>query len=423
VITGSAAFTPIGDDAASIWQALCDGRSGVDIIQSFDSSRLPCRFAGEVRNFVAKQYFSNKDPKEKEAGKGLRKMARAIQLALVTSKRTMADAKVERGQLDSTRFGVEFGSAMMAIELADLAAASRISSNGQPGQANLQEWGAKGLDTIEPTWMLKYLPNMPACHVTILHDAQGPSNSHTGGDISGLQALGEAYRIIQRAQADFMLAGAADSKLEPLVQARHNLFFPFTRRTHSPQTSVRPFDRDRDGCVLSEGSALFAVEALEHAQKRGAAIQAEIVGFGAAVDLSRDGSGLARAMRAALREAGISPTDVDHVNAHGFATPHADLWEGRGLREVFGLHGPPVFAAKGFIGHCGAAAGTVELLFSLLALQNGALPGSINCDHPDPECGVNVHTGALRPINKPYALKLGFTDLGQCAAMILRRWE
>ena len=234
VITGSAAITPIGSDAASIWQSLCAGRSGVAVIQSFDPSPLPCRFAGEVRDFVARQHFNNKDPKEKEAGKGLRKMARAIQLALVTSKRTMTDAKVERGQLDSTRFGVDLGSAMLAIELADLAAASKASSNGQPGQVDLQEWGAKGLDTIEPTWMLKYLPNMAACHITILHDAQGPSNSHTGGDISGLQALGEAFRIIQRAQADFMLAGAADSKLEPLIQARHNLFFPFTRRREEP---------------------------------------------------------------------------------------------------------------------------------------------------------------------------------------------
>ena len=211
--------------------------------------------------------------------------------------------------------------------------------------------------------------------------------------------------------------------MEPLVQARHNLFFPFTRRLDSPQSSVRPFDRDRDGCVLSEGSAIFAVEALDHAQKRGAEIQAEIVGFGAAVDLTREGRGLAQAMRAALRDAGIAPADVDHVNAHGLATRESDLWEGRGLREVFGPDSPPVFAAKGFIGHCSAAAGAVELLFSLLALQNGALPGSINCDYLDPECGVNVHTGLPRPINKPYALKLGFTDLGQCAAIVLRRWD
>jgi 3-oxoacyl-[acyl-carrier-protein] synthase II len=423
VITGSAAFTPIGSDPATIWQALGDGRSGVAAIQSFDASRLPCRFAGEVRNFVAKQHFNNKDPKEKEAGKGLRKMARAIQLGLVTSKLTMVSAGVERGQLDSTRFGVDIGSALLALELPDLSAAAKVSSNGQPGQVNLQEWGAKGLETIEPTWMLKYLPNMPACHITILHDAQGPSNSHTGGDISGLEAMGEAFRIIQRSQADFMLAGAADSKLEPLVQARHSLFFPFTRRAQEPEKAVRPFDRDRDGCVIGEGAALFAVEALEHAQKRGAVIQAEIVGFGAAVDLKRNCDGLARAMCAALRQAGITPADVDHVNAHGLATQEADRWEGRGLRAVFGPAGPPVFAAKGFIGHCGAAAGTVELFFSLLAMQNGALPGSINCDQLDPECGVNVHTGAPRPLRTPYALKLGFTDLGQCAAMVLRRWE
>src|SRR5262245_49212170 len=316
VITGSGALTPIGSDAAGIWKSLCAGHSGVSVIQSFDPSNLPCRFAGEMRDFVARQHFSNKDPREKEAGKGLRKMARGIQLALVTSKLTMADAKVERGQLDSTRFGVDLGSAMLAIELADLAGASKISSIGRPGQVDLQEWGAKGLDTIEPTWMLKYLPNMAACHITILHDAQGPSNSHTGGDISGLQAIGEAYRIVQRAQADFMLAGSADSKLEPLVQARHNLFFPFTKRRQEPEKSVRPFDLERDGCVIGEGSALFAVENLEHAERRGATIQAEIVGFGAAVDRERTGSGLARAMRAAMGEARIAPADVDHVNAH-----------------------------------------------------------------------------------------------------------
>jgi 3-oxoacyl-[acyl-carrier-protein] synthase II len=350
-------------------------------------------------------------------------MARAIQLALVTSKLTMANAKVERGQLDSTRFGVELGSSLLAIELPDLASASRLSSNGQPGQVDLQAWGAKGLDTIEPTWMLKYLPNMAACHITILHDAQGPSNSHTGGDISGLQAMGEAFRIIQRGQADFMLAGAADSKLEPLIQTRHSLFFPFTRRQDAPEKAVRPFDQKRDGCVIGEASALFALEDLEYAKKRGAPIQAEIVGFGAAVDLERNGTGLARAMRAALREAGISPHDIDHVNAHGLATRESDIWEGRGLRDVFGPTCPPVFAAKGLIGHCGAAAGTVELFFSLLALQKGMLPGTANCDQPDPECGVNVHNGALRAMSKPYVVKLGFTDLGQCAAMVVRHWE
>jgi 3-oxoacyl-[acyl-carrier-protein] synthase II len=287
----------------------------------------------------------------------------------------------------------------------------------------LKEWGAKGLETVEPTWMLKYLPNMPACHVTILHDAQGPSNSLTGGDIAGLQALGEAYRIIQRDQADFMLAGAADSKLSPLVHARHALFFPLTQRKEEPAKAVRPFDRDRDGCVLSEGSAVYAVEELEHARRRGVSIQAEIAGYGSAVDVRRDGSGLARAIRAAVQQANIKPADVDHINAHGLATLESDIWEARGLREVFGANGPPVFAAKGFIGHCGAAAAAVELYFSMQALQEGALPGSINCEHPDPECGIPVHTGSPRLVSKPHVLKLSFTDLGQCAAMVLRRWE
>jgi 3-oxoacyl-[acyl-carrier-protein] synthase II len=423
VITGSAALTPIGNDATTIWQSLCNGRSGVARIQSFDPANLPCPLAGEVRGFVAKEHFSNKDPKEKEAGKGLRKMARAIQMALVASKLTMADAKIERGDLDPTRFGVEFGTNMMGLELDDLVSAAKISSSGRPGHVDLQAWGAKGLDTVEPTWMLKYLPNMPACHVTILHDAQGPSNSLTGGEISGLQALGEALRILQRSQADFMLAGAADSKMAPLVQSRYNLFFPFTRRHETPEKAVRPFDRDRDGCVLGEGAALFAVEELEHAQRRGANITAEIAGFGSAVDLRHDGSGLARAMRAALREANIGPADLDHINAHGLATVEADLWEARGLKEVFADTRVPVFAAKGFVGHCGAASGAVELLFSVMALQEGSLPGTINCDNPDPACGLPMHTDTPRLVRKPFVLKLGFTDLGQCAAIVLRRWD
>jgi 3-oxoacyl-[acyl-carrier-protein] synthase II len=278
------------------------------------------------------------------------------------------------------------------------------------------------LDRVEPKWMLKYLPNMAACHISILHDCQGPSNSMTASDVAGLLAAGESYRILGRGQADLFLTGANDSKLSALGLARHSLTLPMTKRNDDPAGAVRPFDAGRDGTAIGEGACVIAMESLEHALMRGAKPRAEVVGFGASFDGARDGSGLMRAIRAALREATIDPEDIDHIvsNAAGFV--EQDAWEARALNTVFG-ETVPVYAPKGAIGHMGAASGPVELAFAVMALERGVLPPTINCEQRDPSCPVYVHTTGTRPVSRPFSLKIGYTDLGQCAAMVLRRWE
>jgi 3-oxoacyl-[acyl-carrier-protein] synthase II len=415
VITGVGVLAPVGLDRAAYWSALQAGVSGIRPVRSMDVSALPYRIAGEVEGFDAKRYLEQKQRKQ------LRMMARSIQLGVCAAQIAMDDAGAKKGQIDPTRFGVEFGSAMIATELEDLVEGARVSSNCAPGAVDLHAWGAEGMKAITPLWMLKYLPNMTACHVSIIHDAQGPNNSITESDVASLLAIGEAYRVLERDAADFFLVGGGDSKLNPLSFVRHSLFQPLTPRNDPPAEVYRPFDRERDGMVLGEASAVFALEELEHAKRRGARVLAEVAGFGAAFDRKRDGSGMARAIRAALKQAGITPDQVDHVNAHGVGTVEGDAWEARGIVAALGAD-VPVWAVKPAIGNTGTAAGAVETAASVLALHHGEVPATLNYRNPDPACPVNV-TREPRPVTKPYAVKVGATDLGQCAAVVLRRWE
>ena len=418
VLTGMGLITPIGSDAASYWESLRAGRGGVRAVSSFDASALPCRIAAEVPGFDAKQYVDKKDRR------GLKVMARSIQLAVAGAQRALDDSGVDKAKLDPTRFGVEFGSGLIASELEELGDASQLSANCQPGVIDLEKWGGPGLGTIPPLWMLKYLPNMLACHVSILHNAQGPNNSVTESDAASLLAMGEAFRILTRDGADFFLVGGAESKINPLSMVRQCLYEPLSRRNEEPARACRPFDRHRDGLVIGEGAAVLVLEELEHARRRGATIYAEVVGFGAAFDRKKTGAGLARAVRAALADAGIGPGAVDHVNAHGLSTVEADAWEARGLGEVFGgaREPVPVFAPKSYLGNLGAGAGTTELAASVLALRHGLVPATLNYEEPDPACPVPV-TADARPPVRPYVVKVNFTPMGQCAALVLRKWE
>jgi 3-oxoacyl-[acyl-carrier-protein] synthase II len=419
VITGIGIISPIGRNADSYWHSLEEGRSGIRPIQAFDASGLPVRFAGEIPDFNAKDFV------EKENRKSLRVMARTIQLAVAGAQRALEDGMVDKSKLDPTRFGVEFGAGLIASELIDLADAAHVSANCQPGRVDLEKWGEQGLPVIQPLWMLKYLPNMLACHISILHDAQGPNNSITESDVASLLALGEAYRILVRDQADFFLAGGAESKLNPLSLVRQCLFEHLSHRNEAPEKACRPFDRERDGIVLGEGAGVFVVEELQHARRRGARIYAEIVGFGAAFDPTLTGDGLSRAVRAALDDAGVGPEEVDHINAHGLATRDSDVWEARCLHEVFGHCSPavPVLAAKSYIGNLGAGGSTTELAASLLGMPHGCVPPTLNYEQPDPDCPVPVLAGAPRPIIRPYVVKVSFTQMGQCAAMVVRQWN
>ncbi len=418
VLTGAGIINPLGLDTASFWEALRAGQSGVKAITAFDASGLTTRIAGQIPGFDAKNYIA------KQARKSLRVMARTIQLAVAAAQLALDDARVAKDKIDPTRFGVEFGSGLLATDLEDIAPAAQLSANCKPGVVDLEKWGEQGLPNIAPLWMLKYLPNMLACHVSVLHNAQGPNNSITESDVASLLALGEAYRIIRRDQADFFLVGGADSKVNPLSMVRQCLFAPLSRRNDAPERASRPFDRRRDGLVVGEGAGVVVLEELEHARKRGARIYAEMVGFGAAFDRGHTGKGLARAIRTALEQAGLGPEDLDHVNAHGLSTPAADAWEARGLQEVFGdcARPVPVFAAKSYFGNLGAGSDVTELSASLLAVHHGLVPRTLNYEEPDPVCPVPVLT-EVAEVRRPHFLKVGFTEMGQCGAVVCRKWE
>jgi 3-oxoacyl-[acyl-carrier-protein] synthase II len=422
VISGIGALNALGPNTAAVWNAVLEGQCGIRPITLFDASGLPVRIAAEMAEFDAKKYIPKED---KEARKSLRMMARAIELAVAASNLALADGAVDKSKLDRTRFGCEFGSGLIAMELKDVGDAALLCTNGTPGKVDMKRWGREGLESIEPLWMLKYLPNMLACHVSILHDAQGPNNSITESDVASLLALGEAHRILERDGADLFLVGGAESKVNPLSMVRQCLFEPLSHRNEEPARACRPFDRKRDGLVLGEGGTVMVVEELEHAKKRGARIYAEVIGFGAAFDARKSGSGIARAIRAALSQAGITPQDLDHINAHGLGSIDSDAWEARGLHEVFGSCSPaiPVIALKSAIGNMGAGAGLTELAISILGQYHGRMPSTLNYEEPDPACPVTVQTGAPRPVRSPYALKIGFTQMGQCAAVVVRKFE
>lgn len=418
VITGVGVITPIGEGTGKFWESLEARRSGIRLIQAFDPGTLPCRMAGECLEFDAKSYVEKKDRKS------LRIMARAIQLAVCAAQLAMDDCGVDKTKLDPMRFGVDFGAGLLPTELEDLAPASQASVHGEHGAADVRKWGSQGIPCIPPLWMLKYLPNMLACHISILHNAQGPNNSITESDVASLLALGEAYHIIQRNRADFFLTGGADGKINPVSLVRQCLFGHLSHRNDNPGKAVRPFDRGRDGLVISEGAGVVVLEELEHALARAARIYAEIVGFGAGFDRDLSGRGIARTIRTTLQRAGVGPDEIDHINAHGLSTIKADAWEARGLHAVFGnLSRPvPVFAAKSYFGNLGAGGSTTELAASLLALEKGRLPATLNFEEPDPACPVHV-AAAPRPVEREHFLKLAFTEMGQCAVTVCKKWK
>ena len=416
VVTGLGVISPIGSTPAAFWAALAAGTPGIGRIKAFDPSALPGQLAGEVPDFNAKTQI------EKNYRKSLNAMSRTVQMGVIVAGLATQDANLPKGAVRPDRFGIEFASVMAATEIDDLAAAAKLSSVGPRQAVDMLAWGGQGLPVVPPMWMLKYLPNMPACHATILGDMQGPSNTIIPNDAAGAMAVGEALRILQRGAADVMLVGGSESKVNPLSQSRFNSFYPLTRRNDLLDKAVRPFDREATGTVLGEGGAAFPLEALDHAQARGATILGEVVGFAAGVDRPMAGPGLTRVIRAALANAGIGPGEVDHVNAHGTGVPKLDVFEANGIAGVFGAD-VPVFAPLSRFGNMGAASGVTELACSLLALHHGVLPGTLNHDTPFAGCPISVHTGAPRAVTKPYAVKVSITDLGQCGVVVVRKWE
>jgi 3-oxoacyl-[acyl-carrier-protein] synthase II len=368
VLTGMGVVCPLGLDAPSFAQALRAGRSGVRAIRSFDAGALPVRIGGEIDGFDARNYLEKKDRKQ------LKMMVRTIQLGVAAARLAVDDSRIDLAAIDPARFGVCFGTGTIPGELIDLALATRASLDESTGKIDLHRWGRDAMPTIPPMWMLNHCPNMQACHVSILHNARGPNNTITQSAAASLLALGEAFRIIERGAAEIMLTGGADTRINPISFLRYSLFSQLSHRNDEPEKACRPFDRQRDGQVLAEGGTMLILEEREQARRRGARIYGEVVGFGSAF----------------------------------------------GLREALEDTPVPVLAVKSYMGNLGTGASTTELAASLLALGEGVMPGTLNHDQPDPDCPVLV-AREPRAVTRPCVLKVACTELGQCAAVVVRK--
>ncbi len=422
VITGVGLVTPLGIGESPYWEGLAAGQGAVRKIHSFPVDGIPTEAAAEVLNFDPK---SLANPKNKRAlTKGLKYMARDIQLAVAAAELAFADSKLLDAGIDPTRIGIDLGAGLISSELDELAPAINLSFDSED-HFDFKTYGRQGIPQITPIWLLKYLPNMLACHISILNDCQGPSNSITEGEAAATLAIGEAYRIIARNRADVMVTGGADSKIHPLSLIRMNLMGQMSTWQGEPSASCRPFDRDRCGWVPGEGAGILILEELEHARSRNARIYGEILGFGSGCDAAPDGgldpqgAGTEVALRAALKDSGLEPSQIGHVNAHGAATVESDLAESRAIRRVFET-GVPVTALKGHIGNLASGAGSVELLGSLIGVNRGLIPATLNCDTPDPAILLDIVRQSPRPTSNPTFIKTSLTRLGQAAALVVQ---
>ncbi len=423
VITGLGLISPLGIGPAPLWAALASGHGAVRPIEAFAIAGLPCHAGAEILGFDPKSLAL---PKHRKAlTKSLKYMARDIQLAVAAAELAVADAGLADGGVDPTRIGVDLGAGLISSELDELAPSINLATRDD-GSFDFATYGKDGIPTITPIWLLKYLPNMLACHISILSDCQGPSNSITEAEAASNIAIGEAARIIARGRADVMVTGGADSKIHPLSLVRMTLLEQMSRWEGDPHASCRPFDRQRSGWVPGEGAGILILEEREHALKRGARILGEVLGYGCGCDaypaggLDPEGAGTEVAVKAAIRDAGLEPAQIGHVNAHGAGSVKMDLAEARALNRVFGPAGVPVTSLKGYLGNIVSGAGAVELAASLLGVNQGQIPSTLNCDDPDPECGLDVVRGEPRPTTNPIFLNTNLTRHGQAAALVIQ---
>ncbi|NQU24654.1 MAG: beta-ketoacyl-[acyl-carrier-protein] synthase family protein [Candidatus Nealsonbacteria bacterium] len=411
VVTGVGVASPIGIGCEAFWQSLCDGRSGVRSLDLYDDAALPSPFGAAVTDFDPKQYVRPR--------KSLKVMSRDIQLAFLAADLACVEAGFREQPVDPEQLGIVFGAEMIPCNLPELIDAFRLCI--VDGKFDFARWGQAAMAEMYPLWMLKYLPNMPACHIGIAQDARGPNNSVILGDVSSLSAAAEAVRVIERGHADVMIVGGTGSRISSTLWARNEVF-EISRRAADPAAASRPFDAQRDGMVNGEGAGAFIFESREHADARGATVLARVLGFGGAFERCRngrqpEGRAIRNAIGAALRDADIQPSDVGHVNANGSGAVADDRIEAAAIRDT--LADVPVTAPKSFFGHLGAGTGAVEMVASALSLQKGLIPPTLNYEHPDPECPVNVVHGRPIETDKPIAMMLNHTSFGQAAALVL----
>lgn len=428
VITGMGAISPLGATVGPLWEGLLSGRCGIAPIRAFDPVRFPCRLGGEVPEYKLR------DELPKSYRKAAKLMSRDIELSIVAANEALRHAGIvtKTAETEATtyapdRMAVNFGAGLISCDLVEIAPA--VAMCGADGRFDIRQWGQKGMENLTPIWLLKYLPNMLACHVGIIHDIRGPSNTITTGETAGAIAVCEATDVILRGDAEMGLAGGCEAKVNPIVMLRQCLLKRATF-THNdrPQTAVRPFDREADGSVFGEAGAVVVLEENESALKRGAKIFAELAGFGSSSSMNPayehiepDGKAIELAIREAMDDAGIGADQIDLVIPCGLGVPQDDRAEATALAAALGseVSRIPCWPIKGMVSATGAAAGTLDLIAAVMAMQEGKIGPAKNCDRPFDGCKLNL-SNQPRSCQIRYALCCSYSFGGQAAAMVIR---
>lgn len=433
VVTGLGLINALGIGKEDYWEGLSQGRIGIDRIRSFDASAFPSQIAGEAPQVKINQYVP------KAHRKATKLMSRDIALAVIATNDAIVDAQlVTKGtdpqatpNLEPTRSGVNIGAGLICCDLVELGAAAEHAIDDQKN-FDVRKWGQEGMESLTPLWLLKYLPNMLSCHISIIHDLQGPSNSITCGDASGHLAIGEAYHQIAYGKADLMITGGSESKVNGIKLLRQCYLKTASENYNDrPAEACRPFDRDADGTAIGEGAGIVVLEELEHARKRNATIYGEIKGFGASYNFSDDyvtpesqGTGIAIALQKALKKSGLTPEKIQLLVPFGAAAASLDLAEAHAIRSVFDTHTPnlPIFASKGQVGNCGAAS-SIDLINTILCIKENKIPKSMNCPNPVAEYGLNINNEKILETSIEHGATCSYTFGGQTAAIVVSEYK
>jgi 3-oxoacyl-[acyl-carrier-protein] synthase II len=413
VITGIGAITPLGLNVEDTWRGMADGRSGVDYITQFDASHFPTSFAAEAKNFDPTQYMPRKEA---------RRLARATQFSLAASMQAMADAGLERfAELAlqnglAQRSGVLLGTSYGGFSAAEYA---------------IRDYHDRGLSRVNPFALAASLPNMVTSHVCLHYNIQGYTNTICTACASGTQAIGEAAEVIRRGKTDLMLAGGVEGVITEVVLAGFTAMRAISTRNDDPAGACRPFDAERDGFVIGEGAAVFVLERLPHALKRGARIYAEVLGYSSSADTYHmaqpdpQGKYAQLAMRWALEDAGVALDEVDYINAHAPGTPLGDAAETVAIKGLFGerAYDIPISSTKSMIGHALGGAGAIEALACVQTIRTGIIHPTINYHTPDPACDLDYVPNVARRSDVRVALSNSFGLGGQNACLVLSRFE
>jgi beta-ketoacyl-acyl-carrier-protein synthase II len=408
VMTGIGVISSLGNTAAESWDSLLCGRSGIGPVTRFDASQFPSRIAGEIKDFVAQQYMNVKEA---------RRMSRASQLAVAAARLALSDADLPEPVPNGERVGVIIGTGMGGYERID---------------ESLTTLRTQGLNRVSPFSLASALPNMPSHHVSLLARAMGPINTVVAACATGTQSIGEAMEMIRRGAADMMLCGGVEASIhEGAIAGFAAMRVLSTRFNHAPEKASRPFDKDRDGFILSEGVGVVVLERADLALERGARIYAEVLGHASSSDAYHvavpdpGATGAIRAMRWSMEDAGVTREQVDYINAHGSSTPVNDALETFAIKQLFGEYAYeiPVSSSKSVLGHAMGATGAIEAVFCAHALYHNVIPPTWNYETPDPECDLDYVPNEPRQADVRVTMSNSFGLGGQNACLVLGKFD